>query len=285
MLKHRVRSGILMGAALLAALFFLPPAGALAVVVVCCALATWEFYSLLNVGGVPHSRWIGVGGSVALLLVTWWGHKESTPSYLIGDAEGLVLFVVLALTLLRQMSRPVAPSALTAVAATLLGVLYVGLLFNFLNKLLIAFGVEEGRLLIFYLVLVVKSTDIGAYFTGCRFGGPKFCPRISPAKTWSGVAGGMMAGLLCSLIGGFFLHPHLSDLNFGVSDAFILGLLLPAAGIAGDLIESLLKRASGVKDSGTIIQGMGGILDVVDSLLFTAPILYLYLRQCVDTVP
>jgi len=282
MLRHRVRSGVLMGLTLLAALYFLPSEGAIAVLTAVCGLALWEFYALMRAGGIPHFRGVGVAGGVALLLGTWWVHTRGVHSGLVGDIESMIFFFTAAVVFVRQMFQPTLENALQAMAGTMLGVVYVAWLFNFLNKLLLVFGFHEGRLLIFYLALVVKMTDVGAYFIGCRLGGKKFFPRISPAKTWSGVIGGMLTGLLCSVVAWHFMRGQLLHLSFDLIDAVILGLLLSAAGILGDLIESLLKRATGVKDSGTMIQGMGGLLDVVDSLIFAAPFLYIYMRLFVD---
>lgn len=271
-----------MAGALLAALYFLPSEGAVVVLALICALGLWEFSALLTAGGIPHFRWTGILGGIVLIVSTWWFHDPAQGG-LDPDIEAMVLFGIAAVVFIRQMFRPAIEQALTSMAATLLGMIYVAWLFNFLNKLLLVFGFTEGRLLIFYLALVVKMTDVGAFFVGCGVGGKKFFPRISPGKTWSGVAGGMASGVLFSLLGWHFIHPLMPGLDFTFADAVALGLLLSAAGIAGDLIESMVKRASGVKDSGTIIKGMGGFLDVVDSLMFTAPILYIYLRLFVDT--
>ncbi len=285
MLKHRVISGFLMAGALLAALYFLPSEGAVVVLALFCALGLWEFSALLAAGGIPHFRWTGIFGGIILILSTWWFYEPVPGKGLDPDIEAMVLFGIAAVVFIRQMFRPAIEQALQSMAATLLGMIYVAWLFNFLNKLLLVFGHTEGRLLIFYLALVVKLTDVGAFFVGCRLGGRKFFPRISPAKTWSGVIGGMTTGVLFSVFGWKVMHPMMPHLDFTFVDALILGFLLSAAGIAGDLIESMVKRASGVKDSGTIIKGMGGFLDVVDSLMFTAPILYIYMRLFVETVP
>ncbi|HMP88968.1 MAG TPA: CDP-archaeol synthase [Kiritimatiellia bacterium] len=278
MLKHRVRSGVLMGAALIAALYFLPAEGAILLLILICGVALHEFYALLRNGGIPHFPWIGITGGVLLLISTWWVYHSGDSHGFKGDVEAVVLFGIAATIFVRQMFVPTLEHSLKSMAATLLGVIYVAWMFNFLNKLLLVFGFQEGRLLIFYLALVVKLTDVGAFFVGCRLGGKKFFPRISPAKTWSGVIGGLLTGLIFSLLGWYLIHPMLPDLAFGWLDAVILGVLLSATGIIGDLIESLIKRASGVKDSGTIIKGMGGVLDVLDSLMFAAPVLYIYMR-------
>lgn len=284
MLKQRVRSGILMGAALLAALYFLPPAGAVAVLTVLCGLGMWEYFELLRAGGIPHQKWPGMIGGMVLIVATWICHSLVPGSKVSLEVEALVLFATLAFVIVRQMFIPPVDQAMRSVASTMFGVLYIAWLFNFLNKLLLVFGFEEGRWLIFYLALVVKLTDVGAFFIGSRLGGPKFFPAISPAKTWSGVLGGLATGMAFSYVGLHLMQSKMVHLPFNWVDALALGFLLSVAGILGDLIESMLKRSSGVKDSGQIIQGMGGFLDVVDSLIFAAPVLYIYMRLFVDII-
>lgn len=277
-----------MGGTLLVALYFLPPAGAMLIVAFLCGLGLLEFFDLLKAGGIPHQRWTGVIGGVGLIIVTWahyFAHGASHP-----DLEMMVLFLVFAAVLIRQMFINPLDGALRSIAATMFGVLYIAVLFNFINKLLLVAGIEdgrwhEGRWLFFYLALIVKLTDVGAFFIGCRLGGKKFFPSISPAKTWSGVLGGLATGMVCSLIGLHLMQPHVSHVELNWVHALVLGFLLSASGIVGDLIESMLKRASGVKDSGTFIQGMGGLLDVVDSLIFAAPVLYIYVKLFVNVAP
>ena len=174
--------------------------------------------------------------------------------------------------------------AIETVACTLLGVLYVPFLLNFFVRLCFTWregGLSDpvgltGGLLGIYLVAVVKFTDIGAFFTGRRFGKHKMFPRISPAKTWEGFAGGVAAAVLVSV--GFFMATRgaFGTIPFRLHDALILGVLLALVGVVGDLFESMLKRASGIKDSGDSIPGMGGLLDVLDSLLFSVPLMYGY---------
>jgi len=273
-----------MGAALLAALYFLPPAGAVGVLAVLCGLGMWEYFELLRSGGIPHQKWPGMIGGMSLIVATWLCHAWVPGSTVSLEVEALVLFATLAFVIVRQMFIPPVDQAMRSVASTMFGVLYIAWLFNFLNKLLLVFGFEEGRWLIFYLALVVKLTDVGAFFIGSRLGGPKFFPAISPAKTWSGVLGGLATGMAFSYVGLHLMQSKMVYPSFNWVDALVLGFLLSVAGILGDLIESMLKRSSGVKDSGQIIQGMGGFLDVVDSLIFAAPVLYIYMRLFVDII-
>lgn len=133
--------------------------------------------------------------------------------------------------------------------------------------------------LILYLVAVVWMTDIAAYFAGRQIGGPKLAPRISPNKTWAGLLGGMTGA---ALIGGIlaFFFPFPADFM----DGFILGAILAVVAQIGDLAESWLKRRAGIKDSGNLIPGHGGILDRIDGFTLTAPLLaILHLLQATPT--
>jgi len=118
---------------------------------------------------------------------------------------------------------------------------------------------------------------MGAYVVGSLIGKHKMIPRISPGKTWEGFGGAIVISTGASLA---FVHcfgSHLKGMN--VNHAIILGVILSTTAVIGDLIESLFKRECGAKDSGSILPGIGGILDLLDSLLFNAPIMYLYLRH------
>ncbi|HMP74697.1 MAG TPA: CDP-archaeol synthase [Kiritimatiellia bacterium] len=276
MLRHRLKSGVLLGGGLLAAIFFLPAWGVLPILLVCVFLALHEFYALLDARELPHFKVVGIICGVTLVAATWLAHHFECP--LRAEVESILLFCVLAAVLLRQLMHTSTNRPWDTIAGTLLGVLYVAFLFNFIVKLLVGWGDETGRMLVLFLVVVVKCTDIGAYFTGCAIGRHKLLPRVSPAKTWEGVIGGVVVGTLAGWAFWAFAMP--ADIDFLASLPAVLGVgvLLSVAGVLGDLIESLLKRAAGVKDSGSFIQGMGGLLDVLDSLLFAAPVLYIALR-------
>jgi phosphatidate cytidylyltransferase len=254
----------------------------LVVLLLACGLALWEFYALLDAGHLPHFKVFGMASGLVLVAGTWMAMQLPRLSVVRYDVEPLLLFLILAAIIVRQMSSRKTERAWEAMAGTLIGILYAGFLFNFLTKLLTTFGDSEGRFLLLYLVVVVKATDIGAFFVGCEYGRNKLWPRISPAKTWEGCAGGLLAGLVASTF--FFIlgQAWSGAINFQLYHALILAPLLSATGILGDLVESQFKRAAGVKDSGTYIKGMGGFLDVLDSLLFTAPVLYIFTRLFMD---
>jgi phosphatidate cytidylyltransferase len=190
------------------------------------------------------------------------------------ETSFLILFV-LGLGV-RQLFAQANPHRLQAIAVTLLGLMYVPWLLNFIQKITFFPGVD-GRFYLIYFLVVTKFSDTGAYVLGSLFGKHKVIPRISPGKTWEGIGGAVLASTLASITFVWLAPTRLAELN--LVHAVILGILLSLTAVIGDLIESLFKREAGVKDSGNWFPGIGGILDLVDSLLFNAPLMYLYLRH------
>ncbi len=286
-LVHRIMSGTLIFTLLILAANHLPALGGWLLLVAISAMAQLEFYRLLNLPGIPVFRWLGVLVGSCMVTATYFTMGLS-PDHAV-DAltwEHFVLCLGLILVFFRQFPQKENTQPLATIACTLLGILYVPYLFNYFTRLIYGWEhaahdmrvSETGRQLVFYLVIVVKSTDIGAFFVGSAIGKHKLFPRLSPRKTWEGFAGGLVCAMIASLT-----FVHASRGSFGVLevrmlDGVILGVLLSLVGTAGDMFESLLKRASGSKDSGTSVPGMGGLLDVLDSLLFGAPVLYFYAR-------
>jgi phosphatidate cytidylyltransferase len=182
----------------------------------------------------------------------------------------------------QQMFRPTTKHApLETMAYTLFGLLYVSWLFNFLTKIVYVIprlpsGETIGQFYVFYLVVVTKLSDMGAYLVGSRIGRHRMLPHISPAKTWEGFFGSFAFAVVCSVTLVLLMPTQLARLN--VIHAVILGVIISIAAMVGDLGESIIKRSTGVKDSGSVLPGIGGMLDLIDSLLFTAPLLFFYLR-------
>jgi len=163
--------------------------------------------------------------------------------------------------------------ALVLVAVEFFGICYVAIPLSCISGLIFLPG---GKWWITYLILVTKITDIGGYFFGKLYGKRKLAPKLSPHKTIEGGIAGFFCAILMSLFLVFFTHTFFNDTFFlSYFDGLILGILLGVLGQIGDLAESLLKRDAEVKDSNTL-PGLGGVLDMVDSLLFTAPIVYLF---------
>jgi len=151
---------------------------------------------------------------------------------------------------------------------TIFGMLYIGMT---LSSLVFTRALPSGEWLVLFLAVVTWAGDIGAYYVGSLWGRHRLAPSLSPKKSAEGLAGGIAFAIVAALLAQRWALPLLS-----VTDALILGFLLTGAGSAGDLCESAIKRSVGVKDSGGILPGHGGMLDRLDSLLFTAPAFYYY---------
>lgn len=241
-----------------------------------------EFYDLVEKRGLACFRLEGVIAGLALMLVTFLYFKGTIPHAHEGlpakanDFEITVIVVfVLGLCLRRFTARHI-EDGLLAISTTLFGLMYVPWLLNFISKIVFLPGIE-GRYYVLYFILVTKFSDVGAYVTGSLIGRHKMIPRISPGKTWEGFGGAIAFSTGASLVCANLLGSHLAGMNAG--HAVALGILLSVSAVIGDLIESLFKREAGVKDSGRLLPGIGGILDLLDSLLFNAPLMYLYLRH------
>ncbi|MGH8048370.1 MAG: phosphatidate cytidylyltransferase, partial [Chthoniobacterales bacterium] len=170
---------------------------------------------------------------------------------------------------------------LQTMAYTLFGLLWIPWMFNFITNILFLppFDPESeptGQYYVLFLVAVTKFSDMGAYVFGSLFGRHQFVPHISPKKTWEGFAGALFASLLASFGLAALIPEKLAA--FGTLDFVVLGLGLGFAAVVGDLAESIVKRSTSIKDSGGVLPGIGGTLDLIDSLLFTAPLLYFYMR-------
>ena len=270
MLRDRARSAAILVPPLLVALW-LGGVWIALIVAVAVALAGREAFRLLTTAGHASLPILGV---VLGVLVALGDSVKELPggSGLLLAALGIVLVGIGALTRLDPRE------GLAVFATTTFGAIYVGLL-GFVARLgASGSAVEPGsplggigaeRAWILLLVLVVWAFDTFAYFAGRRFGRHGFMRHISPSKTVEGVIGGAVAAaivgaLLVAAVG----RPWLAGLGFG--------LVVGAAAQAGDLAESMLKRAAGAKESGTLIPGHGGMLDRVDSFLFAAPVAFFY---------
>ena len=242
-----------------------------ALIVIATGLAAIEVFRLLGAAGYPSIPLLGIAIALGVVL------DGAVPSEL--DGSGLILIAVgTMLAAVGAFAKRDPREGLPTWFATVFGAVYVSLL-GFVVRLGVAapeppstaplafLGGERGWILV--LVLGVWAYDTGAYFVGKRFGRARFLAHISPSKTYAGLVGGLVASTLVVTVMSILLgEPPLVGLA--------LGPLLGLAAQAGDLAESMLKRAAGSKDSGTLIPGHGGILDRVDSFLFAAPVVALY---------
>jgi phosphatidate cytidylyltransferase len=248
-----------------------------------------EFYDLAEKRGLACFRISGVIGGVLLMIGTFLnvtghlGTANGSPAR-VNDFETSFLIIFVLGLCVRQLVAKENSTGITAIAVTLFGLMYVPWLLNFIQKInffpflpgLDGDG-KDGKFYVFYFILVTKFSDTGAYVVGSLIGRHKMIPRISPGKTWEGFVGALLVSTGASLLFVHFFGNHMPGMN--PMHAVILGLILSSTAVVGDLIESLFKREAGMKDSGKMFPGIGGILDLLDSLLFNAPIMYLYLRH------
>jgi len=244
-------------------------------------IALWEFYRMLDHRDLPNFKITGLICGAVMLVGSFYYFAKMGPagSY---DFEVAVLLFFLLTVFARQMfARLRHDEPLQTMAYTLFGLLYVLWLFNFTTKILYltprsSSGAVTGQFYVLYLIAVTKFSDMGAYLTGSAIGRHLMVPHISAKKTWEGLFGALGFALLASLMLFKLMPGRLSMLSW--THATILGLLLGFAAVIGDLAESIIKRSTGVKDSGNLLPGIGGALDLLDSLLFTAPLLFFYMR-------
>ncbi len=262
MLKRTITSIILISITIVT--IFLLPIWAFSVVAsIFIGMGIYEFFQLNSKSGFPRSFvLLGIFSSILLPYITYFYRPTG------GLWEALFFIIVLIALFLMQFTRRESQNAVTLIALTLFGIFYVGWFFTFLVKIRI---LEDGRNLVGYLLLVTKAGDIGAYLVGSRLGRHSLIPRISPNKSVEGAIGGFLFSILFAIISKLYL----GWMSFSV--ILIGGILLGIFAQLGDLAESLIKRDYKVKDSSPFLPGLGGMLDLIDSILFTAPIFYIYL--------
>ncbi|MCX6896150.1 MAG: phosphatidate cytidylyltransferase [Verrucomicrobia bacterium] len=239
-----------------------------------------EFYGIMAKRDLVCFKGSGLFAGALLLVGTSFnltGHigTSGSPSRVNDFETGLLILFVLGLCLRQFVSRS-NTAGILAISTTIFGLLYVPWLLNFIQKINFFPGVD-GKYYVLYFILVTKFSDMGAYIVGSLIGRHKMIPRISPGKTWEGFGGAIVVSTGASLVFAHFLGDHMTGMT--PLHAVVLGVVLSSTAVIGDLIESLFKREAGVKDSGTFFPGIGGILDLLDSILFNAPIMYLYLRH------
>jgi len=235
-----------------------------------------EFYDLAGRRGLVCFKGWGIFGGLLLMVSTFVYLSPRVEPAKANDFETSFLILFVLGLCVRQFVSRSNPAGLLAISTTLFGLMYVPWLLNFIQKINF-FPHINGRFYVLYFILVTKFSDMGAYLIGSLFGKHKMIPRVSPGKTWEGFAGAIVISTAASLVFAQLAGPRLAGMTW--SHSLILGIILGSAAVLGDLIESLFKREASVKDSGSLFPGIGGILDLMDSLLFNAPLMYLYLRH------
>ena len=248
-------------------------------------VATVEYFKMMRVAGVRCFAGFGILlAAVYSSILYWHFHQGRTPP---PEIDSFCVFLATAVPFALQLRHPIRGlETLQAVAVNLLGFVYIAFLFNFTARVtFLAPGVSavpglvgtSGEFLLLWLLAVTKFTDMGAYIVGSVIGRHKMIPHVSPGKTWEGFAGALLFSQVAAC-GLFALFPQHLGIFQHWGHVIFLGFLLSVLAVIGDLAESVLKRAIHAKDSGKILPGIGGSLDLIDSICFTAPALYFYLK-------
>jgi len=260
----------------------LPPGLAmLAIGLVVVPIAAREMGRMFKAGGVQASRrWMAIAAIAGLLVsIAVPLNLSATHAVALVAAVGTCVLVGSLVWHIRDKNLH---GATAAVGAAMFAFVYLGLMFGFL----LALRREHPAWVVAGVVLVTKSCDTGAYFTGKAIGRHKLIPWLSPGKTWEGLFGGIVTAALVAVLGVWLYHRSYGDRGVGAMPwpyAALVGALFAVSGQAGDLLESVFKRDAGVKDSGSTLPGMGGVLDVLDSLMLTAPVAFWLLTRWRET--
>jgi phosphatidate cytidylyltransferase len=253
----RLTSAVVILPPLLLFLYYAPLELFLILVLLVVALSLHEYLHMLALA--PRSARAGASYTVALFLVL---------AAYIGTERWMLMGVSLSMVVLAvsvMLSPPPGVHGFVALVQGFFGVLFIGWS---LSHLVLLRSLPEGKWYVFFLCTTVWVGDSVAMYVGQGFGHYKLAPAISPGKTWEGAVGGVLGCALAAVLGARFFLPQLT-----LGQSLLLGLVVSLAAQSSDLSESLLKRYAGVKDSGELIPGHGGILDRIDSLLFATPLL------------
>jgi phosphatidate cytidylyltransferase len=263
MLKKRLLTALWGIPLLAAAIWFDEPLPWLTILVALWGmLAVTEFYRLGEKIKLEPLTYFGLLWTFLFILSPQLNSEFLTTPILL--ASGVVL------SLIWIVARRRRENAFSSWAWTLGGILYVGFLLSYFVALR---GLEDGRNWVFLAILVTFASDTAAYFMGKALGRHKLAPAISPGKTWEGTIAGFIGAIIIALL---FTLPTPLQLPIGYGQAVLLGFLISLFGQFGDLAESLLKRNTGVKDSGSMLAGHGGFLDRIDSVVFAGVVVYYY---------
>lgn len=221
-----------------------------------------EFYNLMMKKGFFPAYYVGNIITGFFIVFSSYSLKRSWE-----PAHSAILTLAAAVALVSGIFLKREKDTIVDVAVTILGMIYIGWFFSYL---IFIRGLTEHGGYLFFLLFTIWAMDIAAYLAGRAFGHTPLAPSISPKKTWEGAIAGFVVCLLAAWIFSWTAQLELWH-------ALILGMLIGVAGQFSDLIESLMKRDAGVKDSSNLVPGHGGVLDRIDSFVLTAPLMYYYI--------
>jgi len=271
MLKHRVITAAVGVPLVILAIEFGDPWPWFTLLIAAAALAgTYEFYHMANFGRREPLIYLGLLWSLALVLSPYYRNLDVLP---------IVITATMLISLICLLFRPSREKTFHDWAWTIVGALYVGWMLSYWLNLR---GLEDGRNWVYLAMLTTFANDTGAFFVGRAKGKHKLAPTISPSKTWEGAIGGLLSSIAAAVVIATILNrlsqqlSQIPPFTFKYWQIILLGFLVSLFAQLGDLVESLLKRNMGVKESGNLLPGHGGILDRFDSLIFVGAVVYYY---------
>lgn len=279
MLK-RILSTLTLWTVILGSLWLFGSHAAVAIATVLSAMALYEFYVLTEKMGAKPFRWMGLAFSVLMtagpyLSVALMDEDHPGYAYIGGALISLALiFAALLISCIRVLGERDSSNRVETIGATVMGLVYIPFTLQFIVLMLMFDATStENLALCLWVIAVSKFCDVGALLTGMAIGRHKMSPVISPKKTWEGAIGGVFTSAGVGAAIAFFASAYLPE---GLTPlvAALIGAPLGIVTIISDLIESVIKRRAESKDSGNLIPGIGGALDLADSLLLTAPVAY-----------
>lgn len=237
----------------------------------------YEFFYLIKKKGIPIYSYTGIILGVLIPLSIYF-RFEPTKGW-----ELLFIVLLLAMIFVMQLKRRETSNAIVGISTTLFGVLYVSWFFSYLIKIRYIPLLDDlgGIKLLGFILLVTKCGDMGALLIGSKIGRHPLLPRVSPNKTIEGSVGSFVFSSVAAVLARNLLP---GQLDFSLAQVIFIGLFFGGIGQLGDMSESLIKRDCNVKDSGKLLPALGGVLDAIDSLLFSAPAFYFFMMHMLQSI-
>lgn len=227
----------------------------------------YEFFRLIKKKkDIPIYSYTGIAIGLLLPISIFFGFELTEKSVFLA----FLVFMIFMMQFIRKDNA----NAIVGISTTLFGVVYVSWFFSFLIKIRFLLPDMGGVKLVAFILIVTKIGDMGALFVGSKFGKHPLLPHVSPSKTVEGSLGSFAASMIAAACVSSFIP---AQLNFSLIHIALLGAFFGGLGQLGDMAESIIKRDCGVKDSGKVLPGLGGVLDAIDSLLFSAPAFYFFM--------
>jgi phosphatidate cytidylyltransferase len=269
----RILSTLLLWAIILGSLWFFGTHAGVWLLTLLAALTLHEFYGMAEKMGFRPFRWAGLFFSVLITAGPFYVSEYLTEGEEFAGLAPALLALAVVVFAFRLLGSRDNSSRTEALVSSLLGLVYVPFMLHYLVRTMMLLDEPDGLVLCLWIVAVTKFCDVGALLTGLAIGRHKMAPNISPKKTWEGTVGGVLISTGVGLAILYFAGSYLPE-KLTYTTAAVIAPVLAIVGIVSDLVESVLKRRADIKDTGSLIPGIGGAFDLTDSLILVAPVGY-----------